>query len=127
MKWPTADEIGVYLEISSAILAFFVAAFHLIRDHRAKTTTDPMTVLARAGGLAILPQALIIMFGTFNPYLLCTVQGLRVFFMLSGLSLLYVCYRSVTSLKPIRCPVFDRIAAGFPHVRHHERPSAYRR
>jgi len=56
-----------------------------------------MTILARAAGLAILPQALVIMFATFDPTLLCSVQGLRVFFMLSGLSLFYVCLKSVTS------------------------------
>jgi hypothetical protein len=58
LKWPAMEELGVYLEISSAMLAFLVAAFHLIRDHRTKTSTDPMTILARAAGLAILPQAL---------------------------------------------------------------------
>ena len=67
MKWLSADEIGVYLEIASAILAFLVAAYHLIRDHRTKTTTDPMTILARAAGLAILPQSLIIMFWNIQP------------------------------------------------------------
>jgi hypothetical protein len=56
LRWPGADEIGIYLEISSAMLAFLVAAFHLIRDHKTKTSTDPMTILARAAGLAILPK-----------------------------------------------------------------------
>ena len=97
MNRPSAEQIGQYVEISSAILALVVAVFHIVRDCRQKTTTDPMTILARAAGMAILPQALIIMSATFDPSLLCTVQGLRVFFMLSGLSLLYVCLRSVTS------------------------------
>lgn len=47
-----------------------------------------MTILARAAGMAILPQALMIICATFDPTLLCTVQGLRVFLMLSGVSLL---------------------------------------
>jgi len=81
-------------------LAFGVAVFHFIWDHvkrKVRARTEPMTILARAAGLAILPQALIIMAATFNPSLLCKVQGLRVFFMLSGLSLFYVCLKSVTS------------------------------
>ena len=90
------EQIGQYLEISSAILALGVTAFHVIRDRVRKTSTDPMTILATAAGMAILPQALIIMSATFDPSLLCTVQGLRVFFMISGISLLYVCLRSVT-------------------------------
>jgi hypothetical protein len=97
LRLPTAEEISLSVEISSAILAFLVAVFHLVRDHMKRTNTDPMTILARAAGLAILPQAVIIMLATFDPPLLCTVQGLRVFFMLGGLSLLYVCLRSVTS------------------------------
>jgi hypothetical protein len=97
LTWLSPKDISLSLEIASAVLAFLVAVFHLIRDHKNKTATDPMTILARAAGLAILPQALIIMFATFYPDLLCTVQGLRVFFMLSGLSLLYVCVKSVTS------------------------------
>ena len=94
---PSPERLGEYLEIASAILALVVAVFHVLRDLRQKTTTDPMTILARAAGLAILPQALIIMSATFDPTLLCTVHGLRVFFMLSGLSLLYVCLKSVKS------------------------------
>jgi hypothetical protein len=56
-----------------------------------------MTILARAAGLAILPQALLIILGVFCPSLLCTVTGLRPFIMLGGLSLLYVCFKSVRS------------------------------
>ena len=97
MNSPSAENLSVALEIASAVLALVVAVFHFVRDHRNETTTNPITILARAAGLAILPQALLIMFATFNPSLLCAVQGLRVFFMLSGLSLLYVCIRSVTS------------------------------
>ena len=94
---PSPDQIGQYVEISSAILAFLVTVFHVLRDYRQKTKTDPLTILTRAAGMAILPQAMIIMAGTFDPTLLCTVQGLRVFFMLGGLALLYICVRSVTS------------------------------
>lgn len=56
-----------------------------------------MTILARAAGVAILPQALVFMSATFDPTLLCTIQGLRVFFMISGVALLYICFKSVTS------------------------------
>jgi hypothetical protein len=37
------------------------------------------------------------MVATFDPSLLCTIPGLRLFFMLSGLSLFYVSLKSVTS------------------------------
>jgi hypothetical protein len=98
LKPPTPEQLSLTIEISSAILAFVVVVVHLVREHfMNKPKTDPMTILARAAGLAILPQALIIMAATFHPAFLCTVQGLRVFFMLSGLSLFYVCLKSVTS------------------------------
>jgi len=93
------EDISHGLEVSSALLALLVVLFHLYTDHRAKpkTHTDPMTILARAAGLAILPQALVIMYATFDPSVLCRVEGLRLFFMLSGISLLYVCVKAVTS------------------------------
>lgn len=98
LVWLVAPErLSVALEIASALLACVVCVFHIIRDHRSKQHTDPITVLARAAGLGILPQALLIVSATFYPNLLCEVAGLRVFFMLSGLSLFYVCFRSVTS------------------------------
>jgi hypothetical protein len=93
----TPETISLYVEIASFVLAFLVVAFHIVRDLKNKTKTDPMTILARAAGLAILPQALVIMASTFDADLLCKAQGLRVFFMLSGVSLLYVCLKSVTS------------------------------
>jgi hypothetical protein len=55
-----------------------------------------MTILARAAGLAILPQALLIMDATFDPSVLCRVEGLRLFFMPIGVSLLYVGVKAVT-------------------------------
>jgi peptidoglycan/LPS O-acetylase OafA/YrhL len=91
------DELGVGLEISSAVLALAVAIYHFVQGHRSGRSRNPMTILARAAGLAILPQALIIMYATFDPSVLCHIQGLRVFFMLSGLSLVYVCIKGVTS------------------------------
>jgi len=92
---PTPDELSVLLEIASSVLAAVVVLFHLAK--KSLRSTNAITILARAAGLAILPQSLFIMYATFDPSLLCGVQGLRVFFMLSGLSLLYVCVRSVTS------------------------------
>ena len=97
MSQKSLDQVGVYLEIASAILALVVVIYHLVRDHKTKTDTPGMTVLARAAGLAILPQGILIMVATSDPSLLCTIPGLRLFFMLSGLSLFYVSLKSVTS------------------------------
>jgi hypothetical protein len=54
-------------------------------------------ILARAASLAILPQELVIVSATFHPALLSYLQGLRLLFMISGLSLLYICAKGVTS------------------------------
>jgi hypothetical protein len=97
MSWRplTPEQLSVLLEIASAVLAGAVVLFHLAK--KTLRGTNAITILARAAGLAILPQALLIMYATFDPTVLCGVQGLRVFYMLSGLSLVYVCVRSVTS------------------------------
>ena len=56
-----------------------------------------MTVLARAAGLAILPQGLLIAYATLDPSVLCNTPGLRLFFMLSGICIVYICVKAVRS------------------------------
>jgi len=91
------EKIGVYLELTSVVLVAAVVLWHFLKGHRNGTSADPITILARAAGFAILPYALVIIYGAFDPTVLCTVPGLRVFVMVGGLSLVYVCFKSLTS------------------------------
>ena len=83
--------------MTSVVLVGAVVLWHFFKGHRSGAAADPITILARAAGFAILPYALVIIYGAFDPTVLCTVPGLRVFVMVGGLSLIYVCLKSLSS------------------------------
>jgi hypothetical protein len=62
----------------------------MLLDYRRKTSTPLHEHLGRAAAAGAIPAALTLMYGAFDPSILCQIPGLNVPIAFGGMSLFYI-------------------------------------
>jgi hypothetical protein len=73
----------------------FAARTFLIR--RTEQIRPSPSLLAKAAAVAAVPQALVMIYGAFNPVVIAKVPGLRIAIAFGGLSLLWIALKAFSS------------------------------
>jgi uncharacterized membrane protein len=68
-----------------------------IIDRKNKTNKAFPSLLAKAAAVAAVPQALVMIYGAFNPAVITKVPGLRIAIAFGGLSLLWIALKAFSS------------------------------
>lgn len=85
-----ADELSVALALIT-----FIAVFAF--DKASRTNKAFPVLLAKAAAVAAVPQALLMIYGAFNPAILAKISGLRIAIAFGGLSLLWLALKAFVS------------------------------
>ena len=85
-----ADEVSV----GFALIAFCCG---YIFDPKNRTNKAFPSLLAKAAAIAAVPQALVMIYGAFNPAIITKVGGLRIAIAFGGLSLLWIALKAFSS------------------------------
>jgi hypothetical protein len=87
----------VRCRIYSACCALAAFCYGILRDRCWRKSTPLQDYLVRAIAAGAIPPALVLVCGAFNPTILAEVQGLEVYILLGGLTVLYLSVEQVRS------------------------------
>jgi hypothetical protein len=93
----TPEAMAAYTDqvsVGPALLAFF-GGFIFSRKNRSNKAFP--SLLAKAAAASAVPQALVMIYGAFNPAVLTKVPGLRIAIAFGGLCLLWIALKAFTT------------------------------
>ena len=93
----TPEELSSYADEVSVGLALLAFCCAYIFDPKNRTNKAFPSLLAKAAAVAAVPQALVMIYGAFNPVVIAKVPGLRIAIAFGGLSLLWIALKAFSS------------------------------